>query len=319
MVMKKILITRKLIKDSEDKASKTFDPIFNSNDELYSQTKVIEMSKGCDGILTSLTDKMDKETIDKLPDTIKIISNFAVGFGNIDLEAAKKKGIAVTNTPEVLSDATAEIGILLILGACRRAAEGIEAAREGGWKWSADYLIGKQLTGTRLGILGMGRIGQKIAKIAKSLGMVIHYHNRSKLKDEKEDGAIYHDSIKSLFSVSDVLSICCPATKETENMINKDTVEYFPKGAIITNVARGDIIEDEALIDALNRRKIYAVGLDVYKNEPNLNPGYLKIKTAFILPHLGSATKDTRIAMANLAIDNIDEFFKTGKCTNKVN
>ena len=317
--MKKILVTRRLIKDSEDKASKIFDSIFNSNDELYSQSKVIEMSKGCDGILTSLTDKMDKETIDQLPDSIKIISNFAVGFGNIDLDAAKKKGIAVTNTPEVLSDATAEIGILLILGACRRATEGIEAAREGGWKWSADYLIGKQLTGTRLGILGMGRIGQKIAKIAKSLGMIIHYHNRSKLNTDKEDGAIYHDSIKSLFSVSDVLSICCPATKETENMINKETVEYFPKGAIITNVARGDIIEDEALIDALSRRKIYAVGLDVYKNEPNLNPGYLKIKTAFILPHLGSATKDTRIAMANLAIDNIDEFFKTGNCTNKVN
>ena len=317
--MKKILITRKLIKDSEDKASKTFESIFNNNDELYSQSKVIDMSKGCDGILTSLTDKMDKETISKLPETVKIISNFAVGFGNIDLDAAKKRGIAVTNTPEVLSDATAEIGILLILGACRRVAEGIEAAREGGWKWSADYLIGKQLTGTRLGILGMGRIGQKIAKIAKSLGMVIHYHNRSKLTDDKEDGAIYHDNIKSLFSVSDVLSICCPATKETENMINKETVEYFPKGAIITNVARGDIIEDEALIDALNRRKIYAVGLDVYKNEPNLNPGYLKIKTAFILPHLGSATKDTRIAMANLAIDNIDEFFKTGNCINKVN
>ena len=317
--MKKILITRKLIKESEDKATNTFEPIFNTNDELYSQSKVIEMSDGCDGILTSLTDKMDKETIEKLPDSIKIISNFAVGFGNIDLIAAKKRGIAVTNTPEVLSDATAEIGILLILGACRRAAEGIEAAREGGWKWSADYLIGKQLTGTRLGILGMGRIGQKIAKIAKSLGMIIHYHNRSRLNIDKEDGAIYHDSTKSLFSNSDVLSICCPATKETENMINKETVEYFPKGAIITNVARGDIIEDEALIDALNRRKIYAVGLDVYKNEPNLNPGYLKIKTAFILPHLGSATKDTRIAMANLAIDNIDEFFKTGNCTNKVN
>ena len=317
--MKKILITRKLIKESEDKATKTFDPILNLNDELYSQSKVIEMSKGCDGILTSLTDKMDKQTIDKLPESIKIISNFAVGFGNIDLDAAKKKGIAVTNTPEVLSDATAEIGILLILGACRRAAEGIEAAKEGGWKWSADYLIGKQLTGTRLGILGMGRIGQKIARIAKSLGMVIHYHNRSKLNKDKEDGAIYHDNIKSLFSVSDVLSICCPATKETENMINKETVEHFPKGAIITNVARGDIIEDEALIDALTRRKIYAVGLDVYKNEPNLNPGYLKIKTAFILPHLGSATKDTRIAMANLAIDNIDEFFQTGNCKNKVN
>ena len=317
--MKKIMITRRLIKDSEDKALKIFDAKLNSNDELYSQSKVIEMSQGCDAVLTSLTDKMDKETIDKLPDSVKIISNFAVGFGNIDLDAAKKRGIVVTNTPEVLSDATAEIGILLILGACRRAAEGISSAREGGWKWSADYLIGKQLTGTRLGILGMGRIGQKIAKIAKSLGMIIHYHNRSKLSDEKEDGAIYHNNLKSLFSVSDVLSICCPATKETENLINKETVEYFPKGAVITNVARGDIVDDEALIDALIRRKIYAVGLDVYKNEPNLNSGYLKIKTAFILPHLGSATKDTRIAMANLAIDNIDEFFNTGNCKNKVN
>ena len=164
--MKKILITRRLIKNSEDKALKIFDAKLNSNDELYSQSKVIKMSQGCDAVLTSLTDKMDKETIDKLPDSVKIISNFAVGFGNIDLDTEKKRGIVVTNTPEVLSDATAEIGILLILGACRRAAEGINSAREGGWKWSADYLIGKQLTGTRLGILGMGRIGQKIAKIA---------------------------------------------------------------------------------------------------------------------------------------------------------
>ncbi len=317
--MKKILVTRKLIRESEEKALKMFNTKLNTNDELYSQSRVIEMSEGCDAILTSLTEKMDEETINKLPDSIKVISNFAVGFGNIDLEAAKKRGIAVTNTPEVLSDATAEIGILLILGACRRASEGIDSAKEGGWKWSADYLIGKQLTGSRLGILGMGRIGQKIAKIAKSLGMVIHYHNRSKLSDEKEQGAIYHDSLKSLFSVSDVLSICCPATKETENLINRETVEYFPKGAVITNVARGDIVDDEALIDALNRRKIYAAGLDVYKNEPNLHPGYLKIKSVFILPHLGSATKDTRIAMANLAIDNIEEFFKTGSCKNKVN
>ena len=317
--MKRILITRRLLKPCEEKASKIFEAKLNDNDELYSQSKVIEMSQGCDGILTSLTDKMDAETINKLPDSVKILSNFAVGFGNIDLEAAKKKGITVTNTPEVLTDATAEIGILLILGACRRASEGIESARESNWKWSADYLIGKQLTGTRLGILGMGRIGQRIAKIAKSLGMIIHYHNRSKLSDEKEQGATYHDNLKDLLSVSDVLSICCPASKETVDMINKETIEYLPKGAVVTNVARGDIVEDEALIDALNRRKVYAVGLDVYKNEPNLNSGYLKHKSAFILPHLGSATKETRTAMANLAIDNIDEFFKTGSCKNKVN
>ena len=317
--MKKILITRRLLRSCEDKAKELFDANFNLNDELYSQKKLIEMSTGCDGILSALTDKLDAETINHLPDSVKIISNFAVGFGNIDLEAAKKRGIAVTNTPDVLTDATAEIGVLLILGACRRASEGIEKAREGGWVWSADMLIGKQLTGTRLGILGMGRIGQKIAKIAKSLGMIIHYHNRSKLSEEKEQGATYHDNLNDLMKVSDVLSVCCPASKETINLINKDTLELLPKGAVVTNVARGDIIEDEALIDALERRKVYAVGLDVYKNEPNLNPGYLKHKSAFILPHLGSATKETRTAMANLAIDNMDEFFKTGDCKNKVN
>ena len=317
--MKKILVTRRLLRICEDKASKIFDVKLNSNDELYSQKNIIDMSEGCDGILTSLTEKMDEETINKLPSTVKILSNFAVGFGNIDLEAAKKRNIAVTNTPDVLTDATAEIGVLLILGACRRASEGIQSARDSNWKWSADYLIGKQLTGTRLGILGMGRIGQKIANVAKSLGMIIHYHNRSKLSSEKEQGANYHDNLKSLLSVSDVLSICCPASKETINLINKETIEYLPKGAVVTNVARGDIVDDEALIDALDRRKVYAVGLDVYKNEPNLNPGYLKHKSAFILPHLGSATKETRIAMANLAIDNIDEFLKTGSCKNKVN
>jgi len=317
--MKKILITRRLLRSNEDRAKELFDANLNLNDELYSQEKLIELSHGCDGVLSALTDKLDEKTINKLPDSVKILSNFAVGFGNIDLEAAKKRNIIVTNTPEVLTDATAEIGILLILGACRRASEGIQGAKDADWKWSADYLIGKQLTGARLGILGMGRIGQKIANIAKSLGMVVHYHNRSKLSSEKEQGSIYHDNLKSLMEVSDVLSVCCPASKETINLINKETLEYLPKGAVVTNVARGDIVDDEALIDALDRRKVYAVGLDVYKGEPNLNPGYLKHKTAFILPHLGSATKETRTAMANLAIDNLNEFFKTGSCKNKVN
>ena len=308
--MKKILITRRLLRSCEDKAKDIFDANFNLNDELYSQNKIIELSQGCDGILSSLTEKLDADTINRLPDNIKIISQFAVGFGNIDLEAAKKRGITVTNTPDVLTDATAEIGVLLILGACRRASEGIERAKLGGWVWAADMLIGKQLTGARLGILGMGRIGQKIAKTAKALGMIIHYHNRSRLSEEKEQGAIYHNNLKDLMSVSDVLSVCCPASNETVDMINKNTIEYLPKGAIVTNIARGDIIDDEALIDALDRRKVYAVGLDVYKNAPNLNPGYFRHKSAFILPHVGSATKETRTAMANLAIDNLDEFFK---------
>ena len=317
--MKKVLITRKLLRSNEDRISKIWDANLNLNDEVYSQKKLIELSQGCDGILTSLTEKIDEGVVQELSESVKIISNFAVGFGNIDLEATKKRNIVVTNTPDVLTDATAEIAMLLILGAARRASEGLLYAKNKNWKWSVDFLIGKQLQGSRLGILGMGRIGRAVAKLAKAFGMKIHYHNRSKLNSDLEMGAIYHSSIKSLFSVSDILSINCPATKETKNIINKETLEYFPPGAIITNSARGDMIDDEALVQALINRKIYSVGLDVYKGEPNLYSGYLNQPNAFILPHLGSATKKTRTAMADLAITNIEEFFKTGNCKNKVN
>ena len=317
--MKKVLVTRKLLKPNEERASKLWDVNLNINDELYSQSKLIELSKKCDGILSSITDKIDKQTINQFPDSVKIISNFAVGFGNIDIESAKKKNIVVTNTPDVLTDATAEIAMLLILGAARRVNEGINSVKNKNWKWSSDFLIGKQLSGSRLGILGMGRIGRAVAFRAKAFGMKIHYHNRSRLKSNLEAGATYHDSIQSLFSVSDVLSINCPATEETKNIINSETLKYFPTGAIITNSARGDMIDDEAMIQALISKKICGLGLDVYKGEPNIHPEYLTQKEVFVLPHLGSATKKTRIAMANLAIDNIVEFFKTGKCKNKVN
>tara|TARA_Y100000815_G_scaffold154689_1_gene140431 strand:- start:53 stop:1006 length:954 start_codon:yes stop_codon:yes gene_type:complete len=317
--MKKVLITRKLLRSNEDRISKIWDANLNLNDEVYSQKKLIELSQGCDGILTSLTEKIDEGVVQELSESVKIISNFAVGFGNIDLDATKKRNIVVTNTPDVLTDATAEIAMLLILGAARRASEGLLYAKNKNWKWSADFLIGKQLQGSRLGILGMGRIGRAVAKLAKAFGMEIHYHNRSKLNSDLEMGAIYHSSIKSLFSVSDILSINCPATKETKNIINKETLEYFPPGAIITNSARGDMIDDEALVQALINRKIYSVGLDVYNGEPNLYSGYLNQPNVFILPHLGSATKKTRTAMADLAISNIEEFFKTGNCRNKVN
>ena len=317
--MKKVLITRKLLRSNEDRISKIWDANLNLKDEVYSQKKLIELSQGCDGILTSLTEKIDEGVVQELSESVKIISNFAVGFGNIDLDATKKINIVVTNTPDVLTDATAEIAMLLILGAARRASEGLLYAKNKNWKWSADFLIGKQLQGSRLGILGMGRIGRAVAKLAKAFGMEIHYHNRSKLNSDLEMGAIYHSSIKSLFSVSDILSINCPATKETKNIINKETLEYFPPGAIITNSARGDMIDDEALVQALINRKIYSVGLDVYNGEPNLYSGYLNQPNVFILPHLGSATKKTRTAMADLAISNIEEFFKTGNCKNKVN
>ena len=317
--MKKVLITRKLLKSNEERISKLWDAKLNLNDEIYSQNKLIELSKDCDGILCSIVDKIDEETINKLSDSVKIISNFAVGFGNIDIKAARTKNIIVTNTPDVLTDATAEIAMLLILGAARRASEAITWVRNKNWKWSADFLIGKQLEGSRLGILGMGRIGRAVALRAKAFNMKIHYRNRTRLKADLEAGANYHDSIKSLFSVSDILSINCPATPETTNIINKETLEFFPKGAIITNSARGDMIDDEDMVQALISKRIFSLGLDVYKGEPNIYPGYLNQPNVFILPHLGSATIKTRTAMADLAIDNIEEYFKTGNCKNMVN
>jgi len=317
--MKKVLVTIKLLKSNEDRISKICDAKLNLNDETYSQSKLIELSKDCDGILSSIVDKIDRQTINRLSDKVKIISNIAVGFANIDIKAASERNIVVTNTPEVLTDATAEIAMLLILGASRRVVEGIEWAKKQNWRWSVDFLMGKQLSDSRLGILGMGRIGRAVAKRAKAFGMKIHYHNRSRLEKHLEDGAIYHDSVKSLFSSTDILSVNCPATEKTKNIINKETLKYFPDGAIITNSARGEMINDKDMVEALKSKKIYALGLDVYNGEPNIHSGYLNQPNVFILPHLGSSTMKTRTDMGDLAISNIEEFFKTGKCKNKVN
>ena len=317
--MKKILITRKLIEKSEKQACKIFKVKLNKKDKLLTKEELVDQSKDCDGILSSITDKFDEEIILKLSDKIKIISNFAVGFGNIDIDAAKKRNIIVTNTPDVLTDATAEIAILILLGAARRAKEGIEWVNKRNWKWSADFLIGKEITGSRLGILGMGRIGRAVADRARAFGMKIHYHNRSRLEKKLEKDATYHNTLESLLSVSDFFSINCPATKDTKNIINKKTIKHFPDGAIVSNSARGDMIEDDAMVEALKSGKIFSLGLDVYNGEPDIHPEYLNLPNVFVLPHLGSSTKKTRTAMADLAVNNIDEFFKTGKCKNTVN
>ena len=317
--MKKILITRKLIKSSEEYASSIFDIKLNEEDKLLTKDELIDKSSDCDGILSSLTEKLDADVISKLSDKVKIISNFAVGFGNIDPDAAKKRKIIVTNTPDVLTDATAEIAMLVLLGAARRAKEGIEWVNKKNWKWSSTFLMGKQLSGSRLGILGMGRVGRAVADRARAFGMKIHYYNRSRLNKNLEKNAVYHKSLESLLSVSDFFSINCPSTKETKHIINNKTIKCFPNGAVVSNSARGDMIDDDAMVDALKNGKIFALGLDVYNGEPDIHPDYLTLPNVFVLPHLGSATKKTRTAMADLAINNIDEFFKTGKCKNKIN
>ena len=317
--MKKILFTRKLIKTSEDYASQLFKVKFNIDDELLTKEEIITQSNDCDGIISTVTEVFDNDIISKLSKRIVIISNFGVGFNNIDIKAAKKRNIIVTNTPDVLTEATAEIAILIILGAARRATEGIKYARNKNWRWSSDFLNGKELNQSNLGILGMGRVGRAVAHRARSFGMKIHYYNRVRLSPDLEKDSVYHDSIKSLFSVSDFLSINCSSTTETKHIINKKTLNYFPNGAVIANSARGEIIEDDSMIEALKNGKVFSLGLDVYNGEPNIHPEYLTLSNVFVLPHLGSATYTTRKAMSDLAIDNIREFFENGNCKNIVN
>ena len=317
--MKKILVTRKLLKENENKLSELFDAKLNPDDRIYTAQEIIDESKDCDGILSSVTDPINSDTISKLSNSIKIIANGAVGFGNIDFKAARAKGISVTNTPDVLTDATADIQILLLLGASRKAYEGRIAAETQSWKWSWDFLLGKQMSNKRLGILGMGRIGRAVAKRAKAFGMEIHYHNRSKLSAEVEDGAIYHKNLKDLFAKSEFLSINCPATPETKNIINKETLSYLEENTVVANAARGDVVDDDAMVEALKSGKVFAYGLDVYNGEPKIHPDYLKLKNIFLLPHLGSATKRTRWDMAYRATKNLEDFFLGKKPQDQVN
>ena len=316
---KKILVTRNLLKGNEDRIKKIFKVNLNKEDKIYSQKEIIDISKDCDGILCIGGNKFDADILDKLSDKVKIIANYAVGYNNIDIDAATKKGIVVTNTPEVLTDSTADISILLLLGASRRAYEGRKFVEKQNWAWSPDFLLGKQMSNSKLGILGMGRIGRAVAERARGFGMEVHYHNRSRLSPTLEKGAIYHDNINSLFENSEFLSINCPATAETTHIINEESLKFFPDGAVIANTARGNIIKDEAMIKALKSGKIFALGLDVYNGEPKINSEYLKLNNLFLLPHLGSATTKTRIDMGDRAIDNLQAFFSNKKPKDQIN
>ena len=316
---KKILVTRNLLPENEERIKKLFDVKLNKQEKVYTSEEILELSKDCDGILCIGGNKFDADIFSKISNTVKIIASYSVGYNNIDIDAATKKGIVVTNTPEVLTDATADVAILLLLGASRRAYEARKFAEEQKWVWATDFLLGKQMSGSNLGILGMGRIGRAIAERARGFGMKIHYHNRTKLSADLEKGAIYHDNIKSLFSNSDFLSINCPATKDTSKIINDETISYLPNGAVISNTARGDVVDDEAMIKALKNGKIFALGLDVYNGEPKIHPEYLKLQNLFLLPHLGSATLKTRIAMGNRSIDNLENFFQNKRPKDQLN
>ena len=305
-----ILVTRKLPDAVEARLKSDYEARLNPDDALYSKDELIERVQGAQGILPCPTEKFDSDMIAQLPNDVKIIANFSVGVDHCDLAAAKDKGIVVTNTPDVLSDATAEIAILLLLGAARRAGEGETLVRTRTWKdWSPSFMVGVQVTGKRLGIVGMGRVGQMVARRAKCFGMEIHYHNRSRLAPDLEDGAIYHNNLEDMLPLCQFLSLNCPNTPETAGMLNAGVISQLPDGAVVINTARGGVVDDDALIGALASGKLAAAGLDVFNNEPDIHTGYRDLKNTFLLPHIGSATAETRDAMGFRALDNLDAYF----------
>ena len=308
-----VLVTRKLPDAVEDRLRRDYQPRLNPDDRLYASDELVARAAGADAIVPCHTERLSAEVIARLPDSIRIIANFSVGFDHVDLAAAKARGIVVTNTPEVLSDATAELTILLMLGAARRASEGERLVRTRQWRdWSPSFMVGTQVTGKRLGIVGLGRVGRVTARRARGFDMEIHYHDLQRLPPEQEAGAIFHPTPEDLLPHCDFLAFHCVATPQTRKMLNAERIALLPDGAIVVNASRGTVIDDAALIAALKSGKVAAAGLDVYNNEPDIHPEYRELPNTFLMPHIGSATQETRDAMGFRALDNLDAFF-TGR------
>ncbi len=303
-------ITRRLSDATLERASRDYDVIINREDGTFTADEIIAMSSQVDAILPCHSELFNADVAAKLDARVRIIANHSVGVDHCDLPALKTRGITVTNTPDVLSDATAEIAMLLLLGAARRAVEGDRLMRTGAWDfWSPSFMVGKQVSGARLGIVGMGRVGQVMARRARGFDMDVHYYNRSRLPAELEQGATYHDTVEDLMGVADFLSLHCPATSETTGLIDKDMLARLPDGAILVNTARGALIDESALVAAITSGKLSAAGLDCFQTEPGGNPAFAAHENIFMLPHIGSATTQTRDAMGFRALDNLDAFF----------
>lgn len=307
---KVIWFPRKLSDATLARARSKYEVIVNEADTLSSADELILMSAKVDAIVPCHSEIFSADIVNRLDDRLKIVANHSVGVDHCDLPAFATRGIAVTNTPDVLSDATAEIAMLLLLGAARRAYEGDNLVRSGAWDfWSPSFMVGKQVTGSRLGIVGMGRVGQALAKRARGFDMQVHYFNRSRLSAEFEQGAQYHSSLGSLLAVSDFLSLHCPATPETTGILDRQAIDQLPDGAVVVNTARGSLVVEDALLEALSSGKLFGAGLDCFASEPGGNAAMAEHSNIFLLPHIGSATERTRDAMGFRALDNLDAFF----------
>ena len=302
-----LLVTRRLPPAIEARAARDYDARLNPADTPHPTAQILRLAQGADAVLCCPADRMDASTILALPATVRVLGTFSVGTDHIDLDAAHARSLPVVNTPEVLSVATAELAFLLILAAARRAGEGERLVRAGHWTgWAPTQLLCTQISGKRLGIFGMGRIGRELARMAAGFNMPVHYRDVSRLPPGLEGDAIWHDDDLSFLSACEVLSLHAPGGRPTRKWLNAERIARLPRGAVIANAARGTLVDDEALIAALRSHHIAAAGLDVYDGEPALHPAYRSLENVVLLPHLGSATTETRDAMGDLALDGID-------------
>ncbi len=301
-----LVVTTPVMDEIEARIDRDYDARRNPHQRPFTRDELLEASSGADALFIMPFDRLDSEFFKRVPATVKVIATYSVGFDHIDLQAAANRKIAIAYTPGINADATADIAMLLMLGASRRAYEGQEMVRTGTWTPSGPVLLGWQLTEKRLGIFGMGRVGQAVAQRARGFGMLIHYSNPTRLPAVAEKGAVFHASPSDLLRVSQVLSLHAPETSETHHFINSKTIDLLPRGAILINTARGGLVSDEELITALKSGRVAAAGLDVFEGEPKLHPGYLSLRNTFLLPHMGSATVETRLAMGMMVLENID-------------
>ncbi|WP_124727973.1 2-hydroxyacid dehydrogenase [Staphylospora marina] len=282
--------------------------------------ELIRGLQGKEALLCTVTDPVDEEVIASAPD-LRIISNFGVGVNHIDIEAATRRGILVTHTPGVLTDATADLTWALLLDAARRVSEGDRLVRRGGWKgWTPTFMLGTEVTGKTLGIIGMGRIGQEVARRASGFRMRILYHSRRRLAPEKErELRAEYATPDRLLAEADFVSLHAPYTRETHHLIGKRELSLMKPGAILINTARGSLVDEQELVRALKRGQIAAAGLDVYEREPEVHPELPGLEQVVLAPHLGSATRETREAMAHLAVENLKAYFEGRRPPHPVN
>jgi glyoxylate reductase len=307
----KLVVSRKLLPAIESRMAELFDCSFNADDQPYSAAAMIDAMQGCDVFVPSVTDSIDTALISAMPETVKLIANFGAGVNHIDLAAAKAKGIIVTNTPGVFTDDTADLTMALILNVPRRLGEGHRLMRSGEWQgWSPTGMLGHRLGEKTLGIIGLGRIGEAVAMRARAFGMTILYNRRNRLPASVEDelGVSFEPDLDRLVARSDIVTLHCPLTPETNKLMNRERIGLMKRDAYLINSSRGELVDEDALIEALLRGRIAGAGLDVYTHEPAIDRRFLDIPNAVLLPHLGSATFEGREASGERVIANIRIF-----------